>query len=1122
MYKKIINPFVIISLLLVSSFGLFDLEKAEAAYVGFAAATLHTTGVGPWGLDVADFDQDNNLDFVTSNPTGGDVSVFFGDGVGGFSSATTYTAGTQPRAVAAYDLDLDTYPDLIVSNRNSNNIYVYMNNGDGTFAAPGTVTCTDAPGCAPRYTAFGDLNGDTFPDMVIAASGNNASNGIVVKLGNGDGTFGASAPYPVSGTVNVFVKLYDLNHDNKLDIISAQELGDSLAVLLGVGDGTFGATTNLSPGDAPFAVDVGDFNGDTHPDIASISSSSAGVKIFLGDGTGAFTLSNTYLSGNALRKVAVEDYNQDGELDLAVANINFNAISVLTGVGDGTFNTADQIATSGTTPQNVVAADFNEDTWPDLVVANINSSNASVILNDPTQKDITSFTFGLPGESDDITGTAITITLPEGTDVTSLTPTIAITGVSVSPNTGVAQDFTNPVVYTVTALDASTKDYTVTVNLVPATITIITPSNGGTIRMATPLVATTDIASSCSYDLDSSGSVAFGSTGGTIHTSNVVGVTPGSHTIEVTCGSATETTTFTKQDPGEVVLYAINGTSGGAQTPNLYTIDPETGSITSTIGPTGHDIVSIAMDPTSGILYGGIDSTDVAGGAPYNLVSIDTSTGASTLLGAITSSGPVEHEMSDLAFTSAGVLYGWSTIDESVYTIDISSCNGVTCDAMYVGNTGTGSYGVSGTGITFDSGDNLYNTPLGDDYLVQLSPVDATITGFQSILNASGSSYPVGGLTADPKDRLFAVRRNYGSSPSDLVTITNTGSYLVSMGGDTSGLQYVTALAFSVDLNAPTLDIDLDDYALNDGDTALVTFTFSEPVIGFTNADITIDNGVLSTVSSSDGGLTWTATLTPTDDIEDATNVVSVDMTGVADLALNVGVGTAGSLNYTIDTLEPAAPVSSLEEGVYKNTRSLTLSSTGSTSIRYTTDGTTPSCSVGTIYTGTVEIGVTTTLQAVGCDDVGNTSNVASFDYIISISSGGSSGGGLTRPKATTPTPTTTQQPASILGSGQCSTELIITQNLRQGARDGKFESYSGGTVSQVKVLQAHINRILAAQYSQAAGPVDGIFGPLTKQGVQRLQVALNDVVRPVPPLKIDGIVGPFTKAAINNSCGQQ
>ena len=62
---------------------------------------------------------------------------------------------------------------------------------------------------------------------------------------------------------------------------------------------------------------------------------------------------------------------------------------------------------------------------------------------------------------------------------------------------------------------------------------------------------------------------------------------------------------------------------------------------------------------------------------------------------------------------------------------------------------------------------------------------------------------------------------------------------------------------------APTVNIVVSDTALRAGETSLVTFTFSEAVNGFDNADITAENGTLSAVASSDGGITWTATFTP-------------------------------------------------------------------------------------------------------------------------------------------------------------------------------------------------------------------------------------------------------------------
>jgi|GEM_PF-1967517 len=106
------------------------------------------------------------------------------------------------------------------------------------------------------------------------------------------------------------------------------------------------------------------------------------------------------------------------------------------------------------------------------------------------------------------------------------------------------------------------------------------------------------------------------------------------------------------------------------------------------------------------------------------------------------------------------------------------------------------------------------------------------------------------------------------------------------------------------------------------------------------------------------------------------------------------------------------------------------------------------------------------------------------------------------------------------LNSGQCPENLIVSQKMKISDRDGRMSMYAKQTTTQVALLQKHINRILAERYHQPAGPEDGIFGPLTQQGVKRLQTALNDFLDMDKPLVIDGIVGPFTKQAINNSCG--
>ena len=73
---------------------------------------------------------------------------------------------------------------------------------------------------------------------------------------------------------------------------------------------------------------------------------------------------------------------------------------------------------------------------------------------------------------------SLALTVPFGTEVTALVPTIVHTGASVSPASGAAQDFTSPVNYTVTAEDGSTQAYEVTVTPLTYTVGDTGPAGG--------------------------------------------------------------------------------------------------------------------------------------------------------------------------------------------------------------------------------------------------------------------------------------------------------------------------------------------------------------------------------------------------------------------------------------------------------------------------------------------------------------------------------------------------------------------------------------------------------------------------------------------------------------------
>ena len=88
------------------------------------------------------------------------------------------------------------------------------------------------------------------------------------------------------------------------------------------------------------------------------------------------------------------------------------------------------------------------------------SYTVRIIVSAPSANEIT--LLSILGRVGTITGQDIVVALPYGTSTTLLVPFIVHTGASISPASGVVQDFTNPVTYTVSAVDGTTRDYTVT------------------------------------------------------------------------------------------------------------------------------------------------------------------------------------------------------------------------------------------------------------------------------------------------------------------------------------------------------------------------------------------------------------------------------------------------------------------------------------------------------------------------------------------------------------------------------------------------------------------------------------------------------------------------------------
>ena len=232
------------------------------------------------------------------------------------------------------------------------------------------------------------------------------------------------------------------------------------------------------------------------------------------------------------------------------------------------------------------------------------------------------------------------------------------------------------------------------------------------------------------------------------------------------------------------------------------------------------------------------------------------------------------------------------------------------------------------------------------------------------------------------------------TAASNVLTLDYTG---IADSSGNVGTGTATSGNYAVDTVRPTLAsaITISDTALKIGETATVTFTFTEAIIGFTAADLTVPNGSLSTLTTGDGGITWTATLTPSASRTAASNVLTLDYTGIADLSGNAGTGTATSGNYAVDTARPSlASAITISDTALKigDTATVTFTFTEAITGFTTADVTAPNGSLSTLTTG--DGGITWTATLTPSASTTAASNVLTLDLTGIADTAGNAGAG--------------------------------------------------------------------------------------------------------------------------------
>ncbi|CAF1456428.1 unnamed protein product [Rotaria sp. Silwood1] len=245
----------------------------------FANQMTYSTGYTPSSVAVGDFNRDTRLDTVVTNLNGDSVSVYLGYPNEGFLKQMRLITGnrSRPKSFAIGDFNNDNEMDIAVANSGNNNIGVFLRYDNGSFRNQ-IAYSTDT---SPWSVAVGDFNNDTILDIVVANLG---SDTVGIFLGWGNGSFSNQKTFTtgLNSQPNA-VAVGDLNNDTWVDIIVANYGTNNIGVMLGYGNGSFTSVKLFSTdyGSLPFSISVNDLDNDGKLDFVIANEGADNLNIFL-------------------------------------------------------------------------------------------------------------------------------------------------------------------------------------------------------------------------------------------------------------------------------------------------------------------------------------------------------------------------------------------------------------------------------------------------------------------------------------------------------------------------------------------------------------------------------------------------------------------------------------------------------------------------------------------------------------------------------------------------------------------------------------------------------------------------------------------------------------------------
>lgn len=285
------------------------------------------------GIALGDVDGDGDLDIVTANDEQASLQqsdlIYLNDGTGHFGASHAFGPGSDStRSVALGDLDGDGNLDIVIGNDQSQSA-AYLNDGQGNFTIQRLF---GSPIASTFSVALGDVDGDG--DLDIAAGNYLEQNAIYLNDGLGNFANGSTL-CGVNHRVQCFgtgsdptssVAFGDIDGNGAPDLVVGNT-GQS-AVYLNDGTGSFSVGHNFGSGtEKTNTVALGDIDNDGDIDIAVGNISVGNIEknqdvVYINDGAANFTSSRSFGVNDNTRSLAFGDLDSDGDLDIASSSTN--------------------------------------------------------------------------------------------------------------------------------------------------------------------------------------------------------------------------------------------------------------------------------------------------------------------------------------------------------------------------------------------------------------------------------------------------------------------------------------------------------------------------------------------------------------------------------------------------------------------------------------------------------------------------------------------------------------------------------------------------------------------------------------------------------------------------------